>query len=120
MSLIPTAIKEYFRKTFVGCTLEEVVEELRSRSVTKISLTGDAESTAESLQSPYAFYVHYLAQTKTGETLELKELAGKAYSNNWRKDTNWYLNYRKEVLEKELGKIEIIVKYRSENVPIYS
>ncbi len=120
MSLIPTAVKEYFRKAFIGCTLDEVVEELKKRGVTKVSLSGEGERALDSFDSPYNFYVHYLAETKVGIPVSIKEFADRTYSHNWRKDTNQRLERRKEVLQKEFGQIEVAVSYLPEKVRPYA
>lgn len=119
MLLIPTAVKEYFRKAFVGCTLDEVVEELKERRVTKVSLSGEGERATDSFNSPYNFYVHYLAETNSGEPVHFKEFADMADSNNWRRDTNRRLERRKEVLQKEFGAIEVAINYVPEKVQPY-
>lgn len=120
MSLIPIAVKEYFRKAFVGCTLDEVVEELKKRGVTKVSLSGEGERALDCFDSPYNFYVRYLAETETGMSVSIKEFADRTYSHNWRKDTNQRLEHRKEVLKKEFGAIEVAVNYLPEKVHPYS
>ncbi len=119
MSLIPIAVKEYFRKAFVGRTLDEVVEELRQRGVTRVDLSGDWESASNGVDSTYNFYVHYSAETWEGKSVHLKERADRAYSVNWRKDLNQRLNSRKEVLQKALETEEITIKYVQEKVSEY-
>jgi hypothetical protein len=120
MSLIPTVVKEYFRKAFVGRTLDEVVEELKQRGATEVSLSGDAENVSDSpICSIYNFYVHYRVKAKDGEWIHFKELADCTYSTNWRKDTNRCLNNRRETLQKALGTKEITIKYVPEKVSSY-
>ncbi len=124
MPLIPNVVRTFLRKTFIGHTLDEVVEELKKMGVTKVSISGEAESISDSpIDHAYKFYVYYQARIETGEWIDFKEFTGRANSIDcsidWKEYSNQLLDQHREVLQKELGAIEVQVQYSPERVHHY-